>query len=96
MSGLVLALFLSLLNNRIVDFFFGQLWDKLKWDRFYLMYVAAVTGMVISILARVQLLAGVGVDIGYWPDVILSGLIVGGGSNLIHDIFDKEPETPPA
>jgi hypothetical protein len=53
----------------------------------WLLYVAALTGFGISWLAGVNLF-GVYIENAVLGRV-LTGLLVGGGSSLIHDVFDQ-------
>lgn len=89
MDTLVIAIFLATLNNRLVECLIAPAFERFGWDRFWLLYLSAGTGLTITVLAGIRLLLPVGADVSYWADVIISGLIVGGGANLIHDIFNQ-------
>jgi hypothetical protein len=82
------AIFLALVNERLVEYFIAPLFDRFYEEgRWLLMYVALVTGALLSFLARVDLMAVAGVDLGSWGNLIVSAIIVGGGANLIHDLL---------
>ena len=79
--------FLILVVNRLVSGLFTPIFDKFGWDKFWLMYVAWVLGAALTIVAGLNLFAS------YLPatvGLILTGIVAGGGSNLLHDIFDKD------
>lgn len=87
MDGLVIGVFLAVLNNRVLEWFVRPLFDRLNVDTLWLRYISGATGCVLTVLGGVRLLLPYNVDIGMYPDLIVSGLIVGGGANLIHEIF---------
>jgi hypothetical protein len=83
---LALVLFLTIFIEGFVEFIFAP-FTKLKP---YLGYVALSLGVVLSIVYQVDLLSLVGVEtdnslISY----IISGLIIGRGSNYVNDIVSK-------
>ncbi len=85
-SVLVAALFLALVANRIVEGVADPIRKKFpKLDLWWLIYVAWLVGGVIAWLAEINLFAD------YIPNVlagrILTAIVVGGGANLIRDIF---------
>lgn len=84
-NTLALALALALANNRIIEYFVAPICDKLEMDRFWLLYISALTGFALALLARADLFTPGLFD----PFVsrILSGIVIAGGSNLIHDII---------
>jgi hypothetical protein len=89
MEALSAALFLSVANKAIVDWIVGPVKKKFpNLDMWWLVYVALVTGGVIGWISQANVFAA------YMPDVltgrILTAILVGGGSSLIHDIFDKK------
>jgi hypothetical protein len=83
---LAVALFLSLMVNRVVAYFATPIFEAQKWDRKWLMYVAALVGLALSWLANLNLLPGL------FPNplvgMLVTAVIVGGGANLIHDIIE--------
>ena len=85
------ALFLAVLNLKIVEYLIVPLFDKLGWDKFWLLYVAFGTGLVICLLAGIDLMAAVKINfVSPWVGKVLTAILVGGGSNLIHDVLDKK------
>lgn len=93
METLAIGLFLAAVNKKLIDYLAEPVRRRYPdLDMWWLLYVAALTGFAISWLAGVNLFGGY-ID----NDVlgrVLSGLLVGGGSSLIHDVFDQpEPET---
>lgn len=84
---LVVALFLAVVNERLVEWFVSPIFEKYGWDTMWLRYVAGVTGFAISFFSSVNLLATY-VD-NAWVGLVLTGLVVGGGSNLVHELFSN-------
>lgn len=92
METLAIGLFLAAVNTKIIDWFAEPIRRKFpNLDMWWLLYVAAVTGFVLAWLS------GVNLFVAYIENDalgrILSGLLVGGGSSLIHDIFDNRLES---
>lgn len=74
---------LATLNEGLINYLFGE-----GSQRAYLKYVSLVTGIALAISYRVDIPALVGLTadlsiIGY----IVSGLIIGRGSNYLNDIL---------
>lgn len=88
METLANGLFLAAVNTALVNYLaepVRQRWPDL--DLWWLLYVALATGFVISWFADVNLFAAT-----IEHEVlgrVLSGLFVGGGSSLIHNVFDQ-------
>lgn len=84
-GSVALALALTLVNNRLIEYFVTPIFLRQGWDKGLILYVSAGTGLVLALLANVDLFMP-----GLWvhPLVskILSSIIIAGGSNLIHDI----------
>jgi len=82
------AIFLALVNERVITYFiaplFGKFWEEGCW---LLLYIAALTGGLLSFAAGIDLMAGAGIELAYPVNLILSAILVGGGSNLLHDVF---------
>lgn len=75
------------LSNRLVEMLVTPLFDKFEWDKFALMYIAwAIAGVLVA-LSGVNLFAEVipSPIIGQ----VLTAIVAGGGSNLLHDLVDK-------
>ena len=88
MNTLASGLFLAVVNMAIINYLAAPVREKKpKFDLWFLVYVALITGFLISWFAGVNLFADQIVNelLGR----ILSGILVGGGSSLIHDVFDR-------
>lgn len=88
MDVLVIALFLATVNMAVVNYLTEPVKKKYpNMDFWWLIYVALVTGFAIGFIADINLFAD------YFANVlmgrVLTGILVGGGSGLIHDVFDK-------
>lgn len=87
MDTLVIALFLVVVANRLVEALIVPVFDKFNLDKFSVQYVAwAVGGGLVW-------LSGVNLFTAYLPDPlagqILTAVLSGGGATLLHDIFDN-------
>jgi len=89
---LAMALLIAVFGERLTEYFVVPLFTKAGWDKAYLLYVGALPGFILSVAARIDLFAMLGVALPYYLGVIATGLAVGGGANLIHDIFDQNIE----
>lgn len=94
MDVLVIALFLSLAANRIIEALVRPIKEQLaaagkeiSW--WWLIYVSWIFGGALAWLAGLQLFA---VYLPEYPivDQVLTSIVVGGGANLINDIFGNE------
>ena len=88
MEILVIALFLATVNMAIVDYLAQPVKQKYpRVDFWWLQYVALATGAVIGYIADVNLFAA------YFTNAemgrVLTSVLIGGGSGLIHRVFDK-------
>ena len=87
MDALVVALFLVVVANRLVEALIVPVFDKLAWDKFAVQYVAWAVGGALVWLSGVNLFGA------YLPDPlagqILTAVLSGGGATLLHDIFDN-------
>lgn len=89
MDALATAIFLSVAANRIIEAFVAPI--KLRYpdvDLWWLVYVAWVVGGALSYLSGVNLFAAQITN--PLAGVILTAVVVGGGSNLIADIFKPQ------
>ena len=75
------------LANRLVEALITPIFDKYAVDKFWLMYVAWVVAGVLVWLA------GVNLFVEFIPNEligkILTAIVAGGGSNLLHDLVDQ-------
>ena len=87
MEPLAVAGFLALVNERVVSAFVTPIFAKFNLDKFWLMYIAWLVGGVLVWLSGANIFAE------YIPGELvgklLTAFVAGGGSNLLHDIFDK-------
>jgi hypothetical protein len=85
---LSVALFLAVINKALVDYIVAPIRQKFpEADLWWIVYVALATGGVIGWVSGVNILGEM------LPDVagrILTAVFIGGGSSLIHDVFDAE------
>lgn len=89
MEVLTAALFLSVVANRIVDALVEPIRKRYPdIDLWWLIYVTWVFGGALSWLAGANLFADLLPDTPM-VGMVLSAILVGGGANLIHDVFDK-------
>lgn len=82
------GLFLAVVNMAIINYLAAPVREKKpELDLWFLVYVALLTGFLISWFAGVNLFEDqiANALLGR----ILSGILVGGGSSLIHDVFDR-------
>lgn len=91
MDTFATGLFLAVVNMAIINYLAAPVREKKpEFDLWFLVYVALVTGFLISWFAGVNLFEDqiANALLGR----ILSGILVGGGSSLIHDVFDRPSE----
>jgi len=83
--GIVIGM--MVLANRLVAMLITPLWDKYGWDKFWLAYPAWILSGVFVWFTGVNLFAS------FIPNQligqILTAIVAGGGSNLLHDLTDK-------
>lgn len=91
MEILAIGLFLSAVNTALINYLAEPVRQKYPTiDLWWLLYVALVTGFVIAWFAGVNLF-GAYIE-NELLGRVLSGFLVGGGSSLIHDVFDNRME----
>lgn len=92
MELIAVALFLSLSANRIIEAFVAPLKKRYPdLDLWWLIYVTWVAGGVLSYAAGVNLFAAVVPTLNPTAGLVLTALVVGGGANLIADLFPNTP-----
>lgn len=83
--GVVIGM--MVLANRLVAALVTPLWDKYNLDKFWLMYPAWILAGVFVWFTGLNLFAT------FIPNEligkILTAIVAGGGSNLLHDLTDK-------
>lgn len=96
---LSLALFLSLVNERVVEFVVRPFVEAIlraagrpqESAARLLPYLAAVMGALISLGFGLDLFAplaaAVGLEPAAWVTKVLTAAVVAGGSNLLHDVW---------
>jgi len=86
---LVAALFLAGANERLVGYF-DPLWKRIQVENLK-QYVSFVTGFGLSFLFQIDLVSEIisAQPLVPWAGTFLTALIIGGGSNLIHDLWPQ-------
>lgn len=86
MELLAIAMFLAVVGNRLTEALIVPIFDRLKIDKFWLLYVSWVVSGAIVAVSGVNLF-----PVSIMPDPIagriLTIIIAGGGSNFLADIF---------
>lgn len=87
-ENLAVVIGFMVLSNRLVAALITPIFDKYELDKFWLMYVAWIISGVLVWLAQLNLFADFIPNplIGH----ILTAVVAGGGSNLLHDLTDKQ------
>lgn len=92
-SSLSVALYLSVVANRLVEGLAVPLFAKLRWDRFWLMYVAWLAAAVLVGFAEINLFSK------FIPNEtvgrLFSALCAGGGANFLADIAPQSKSSIP-
>lgn len=86
-SLLALLLGIATLANALVEAIIKPLWEKFSLDNFWLLYVAWVIAGAITFLANVNLFEGI--ILSPLAGLILTAVIAGRASNILHDLTDK-------
>jgi hypothetical protein len=94
LEGFALYVFLSILVERLTEAVFGLPFDKYEKAQPYkwlLVYVGMVVGVAVAWFGHLDLISELsGVELGALG-VFLTGLAVGGGSNLLHQVWPGSP-----
>lgn len=87
-AAMTMAAFLVIVVNRIVEMLIKPVFDRQEWDKFYLMYVSWGLGTLIVALTNINIFFFID---WRFPVVgtILTGIVSGGGANLLHDLADS-------
>lgn len=93
---LAFAVFLATVNERLVEQFLKPVLERvglITWTG----QVSLFTGLLISVAFGIDLFTPAAEALGItlavpWAGAVLTGLLVGGGSNFIHDVWPRTPE----
>lgn len=92
MDLIATALFLALAANRIIEAFVKPVKQRYpNLDLWWLIYVSWIGGGALSFLAGVNLFAALLPTLNPTVGLVLTALVVGGGANLISDLFPAVP-----
>lgn len=94
MATLLSAFFLALVTNQIIDGLAEPI--RKKWpdfDLWFLVYVTWVLGGLLAYLASTNLFADLIPTLDPNVGRVLTAIITGGGSRLLHSVFDRLPTT---
>lgn len=95
MNQIALALFLAVINESVVEAFVAPAKIKFpKVDFWWVIYVAWVTGGLVSYFAGVNLFVELNTKLPMIEGQVLTAVLVGGGSSLISNVFGRKPKTP--
>lgn len=87
---LTTAGFLAVVAKSVIDALAEPVRQKYPTlDMWWLIYVTWVLGGALSYLAGVNLFVELLPDFNLVAGQLMTAVVVGGGSSLIHDIFDK-------
>jgi len=85
------ALLLGVTNMAIVNYLAEPVRKRYpELDLWWLLYVALGTGSVIGWFANVNLFAEIIPTMEPLAGKILTCVLIGGGSKLLHDVFDRD------
>ena len=90
MEAFTIALFLSVAANRIIEAVLAPV--KIKFpaaDLWWVVYLTWVLGGALAYLAGLNLFTEQLPALNPVIGQVLTSLVVGGGSNLLHDVFQK-------
>lgn len=89
LSALTVALFLATVANRLTEALVVPVFDRLKLDHFWLLYISWIVAAIVVAFSGVNLFAD------YVPNPlvgqILTAIVSGGGANFIADLFSNKP-----
>ena len=90
MEPFVAAGFLAVIAERLVEAFISPVFKKLNWDTFFLLYVGLAVGGLVGWLSTLNVFAE------FLPSElagrVLTAVVIGGGSNLVHSLFAARPK----
>lgn len=84
-NALAVVLFLAFVNMKVIDYLIAPLFERFNLDKGLLLYVALLTGFALGMTVDTALFLP---TLFIYPVVgrIVTAVLIGGGSNLIHDI----------
>ncbi len=88
--------YLILIVNGLVDSLVAPIFDRLKWDKFWLKYAAWAMSGGMAYLTGLNVFATTMPDyplVGHILTAVFAGVIVGVGANKLHDVTDKPSVT---
>lgn len=77
-------LFLAVFTEWVSERLFGQYLSGTR-----MIWLAAAVGVLLACLVKIGGLGMIGLETNVWVDRTITGLIIGGGSNAVHDFFGK-------
>lgn len=86
-SVVVQVLFVMSIVKGLVDGLVTPLFEHQKWDKFYILYVSWVLGVIIILLTPLNLFAGLITN--PLAGRIFTGLIAAFVANIVHDSTDN-------
>ena len=91
MDAFITASFLSLAANRIIEAVVAPVKLKFpKLDLWWLMYMTWMLGGALAYVSGLNLFAAPLPGLAPVVGQVLTALVVGGGSNLLHDVFQRK------
>lgn len=91
-EALRVALFLSLVARTLVQGLVRPIWERYKLDKFWLTYIAWGASSGIVALGQVNVFETI--IPSHIAGVVLTCALVGGGSNVLHDLLKRVREVP--
>ena len=91
-QALTIASFIAIIIERLVETFISPLVESLELPKVILMYIAGIAGFLVIFISKINLF-GLIPEIDPIIGLVLSGLLVGGGSSLLHDVFSLVKRT---
>ena len=79
---------LTVLVNRLVEALVTPIFEKMGWDKFWILYIAWVVSGAFVFPTGLNLFSE------FIPNMLvgqlLTAIVAGGGANLLHNLTDKE------
>jgi hypothetical protein len=90
MANLTVTVFLAVVNSKLIDYLKAPVMKKWpELDLWWVTYVALLTGIGLTWLAQINVFEQwIGSEVA---GILLTGVLVGGGSSLIYDVFSDKP-----